>query len=118
VLCAKHLIIFIFNYVLAFVFLMCSSQFILVSNVSPKMQCCRTCSIFSPFAHMFILGLVVIGNFLWLNMIALVFSIDNLNLVSSAHLIIPSLLFVFELRLLVGVGVWCVPSSCLLSRLF
>jgi hypothetical protein len=57
----RHLIIFIFFSALAFVFLMCSSQFILVSNVSQKKRC-----------SIFILCLVVIGNFLRLNMIALV----------------------------------------------
>jgi hypothetical protein len=36
VVCARHLIIFIFFSVLAFVFLMCSTQFILVSNVKSQ----------------------------------------------------------------------------------
>jgi hypothetical protein len=51
VVCARHLIILIFFSALAFVFSICSSQCIPMSNVSPKMRCCLTltCSIFSSF---------------------------------------------------------------------
>jgi hypothetical protein len=94
VVCTRHLIIFIVLSALAFMFLMCSSQFILVSKVSSKMRCCLICSIFSSFAHMFILGLLI----------ALVFSVNTLNLVSFAHLII--LFIVFCIRIVATR--WCI----------
>jgi hypothetical protein len=54
---AKHLMMFIFFCIFAFVLRMCSFQFILVSKINPKILCFLTCSIFVPLIHIFSLSL-------------------------------------------------------------
>jgi hypothetical protein len=105
VVCARHFIISIFFFVLAFVLLMYSSQFILLSNVSPEMRCCLICSIFSSFAHMVILGLVCS----FFSAKALVFSVNTLNPVSFTHLII--LFIAFCIRIVTTRWCWCVACT-------